>query len=271
MTRPAPENRPKVHSNIEIHKPGPNSFPTGRTHLEVTSIRHILQNTLITPIDTSIRNLIAPPIQRLGLVLDRKEDYQRRERQSNLERRRERQCVLLPPARVPLLDVHIEQETKGQGGSVVRKVVGHQPENAVQEGRDVDLAHPAIGEALCQEVEGDRQESTPEEAVQGRVVDAVGEEPLRTDGTPDDRGSEEDGCTCVSSIYSQSNVYSSLSTVQLAVSQCLPWHVKSSAASPVQTFAMLLSCQSLTPIDTKPPQIVAYTCAMKTTRGGILV
>lgn len=61
------------------------------------------------------------------------------------------------------------------------EVVGDQPEHTVQEGGDVDLTDPAVGEALGEEVEGDGEEGAPEEAVESWVVDAVGEETLGSD------------------------------------------------------------------------------------------
>lgn len=99
----------------------------------------------------------------------------------------------MPPLLISLLDVHIKDVGRVQARDEVAVVVRGQVQSTAQEHRDVDAADPAGGEALGEEVEGDGQEETPKEAVEGDIVDAVAEHALGADDTPDDGCSEENG------------------------------------------------------------------------------
>lgn len=151
----------------------------------MSDIRNSLEGTR-SAIDASKRNVVTPPVNRNGVIRNRKENNQRTQRNGDLERGGKNQGILLPPLLVSLLDVHVKEIGRIQARDEVAVVVGGQVQSTAQKDGHVDAANPAGREALGEEVERDGNEEAPQEPVEGDVVDTVAEHALRTDDTPND-------------------------------------------------------------------------------------
>lgn len=179
-------NLPKTQGqkNKYVHCPG---------ILESTIDRESAEDARSGAIDAGVRDAVAPPVEHAVAVLQGKENDDGCEGDGDLEAGSQGQSVLLPPGRVAVLDVHVEDVAHDDSRAEVAVVVRREVEGASQDDGNVNVAQDAVGESPGEEVEGDGQEGAQEEAPEGGMVGtAIAEHALGADGTPDHGGREED-------------------------------------------------------------------------------
>lgn len=250
-----PQPLPRLSSTQTLSSNHP--LPAALNRLWVSKVSNVWDRqqdaSIVAPstVDTSIWNIVAPPIDLLCLELHREEDDDSTDRNTSSKRSREHVRVLLPPSHVPRFDVKVEDESQNQTWPDVREVVWGPQETAVQEERDVDVSENAVGVPLGEGPEGNGKQCADEEAVgEGMVDAAVTVDTLGADGTPDDAGCEEGvrAGTCeLCRLVGLADV-DNIVELAMVLDMSLSWKVGD---------VVLHTCQALTPMDTNAPTMVA--------------
>ena len=146
------------------------------------------------PIAPRLKNPRGPPLQppqpSPATKQEAEEDHHDPKRQARIQRRRERHCVLGPPARCAPAQVGVEEEAdEGPDGEVEAR--GRwDPAQAAEEDGKVDFA-PEVVAAAADEPDEDRGDETDWEGPDERSVEgAFAEETVRADDAPEDAAVE---------------------------------------------------------------------------------
>lgn len=161
----------------------------------VPNIRNIKQRRARVRIRTHADNVISPPVNLNSGPLKCKEGDNGRNGDTTVERGRQDVVVLLPPRKIVLPDIDLEEVGNRDRRPGVRQVVWCPVKRARKQDGNVNGANElVIGPSLGKEIEWNGQESTDEESPEEDVVRSITSvHPGGAQSSPDDRGGEEGG------------------------------------------------------------------------------